>query len=158
AAKSLAIVALISLAGGRAAWSQGSRDLAGPERTRATSIELRLAAADVTPAAAADSQGIISVPQDYRATYRYLGSWAVARPDGKGAEQIHAVYASPGTVEGFLKEGHFPAGAVLVKEVFDAATADMTTGTVSRENILKGWFVMVRDAGNTHPGNKLWGD
>jgi hypothetical protein len=23
---------------------------------------------------------------------------------------------------------------------------------------LKGWFVMVRDSKNTHPGNKLWGD
>jgi hypothetical protein len=47
---------------------------------------------------------------------------------------------------------------VLVKEVFEAATADMTTGTVSHADKLKGWFVMVKDAKNRHPGSKLWGD
>jgi hypothetical protein len=30
---------------------------------------------------------------------------------------------------------------VLVKEVFDAATGAMTTGTVSHAQTLKGWFV-----------------
>jgi hypothetical protein len=34
----------------------------------------------------------------------------------------------------------------------------MTTGTVSRADALKGWFVMVKDATNQHPGNALWGD
>jgi hypothetical protein len=34
----------------------------------------------------------------------------------------------------------------------------MTTGTVSRAGKLKGWFVMVRDGGNTHGENPLWGD
>jgi hypothetical protein len=47
---------------------------------------------------------------------------------------------------------------VLVKEVFEAATGGMTTGTVSRAGTLKGWFVMVADSENGHPGNKLWGD
>jgi hypothetical protein len=47
---------------------------------------------------------------------------------------------------------------VLVKEVFEATTGPMTTGTVSHAQTLKGWFVMVRDSKNTHPGNKLWGD
>ena len=45
-----------------------------------------------------------------------------------------------------------------MKEVFDAKTADMTTGTVSHADNLKGWFVMVRDAKNSHAGNPLWGD
>jgi hypothetical protein len=47
---------------------------------------------------------------------------------------------------------------VLVKEVFEATTGAMTTGNVSRANILKGWFVMMKDSKNSHPDNKLWGD
>ena len=35
---------------------------------------------------------------------------------------------------------------------------DMTTGTVSRAAKTAGWFVMVKDATNRFPGNKLWGD
>jgi len=43
-----------------------------------------------------------------------------------------------------------------VKEVYDAATAPMTTGIVSHVQTLKGWFVMVKDDKNSHPGNLLW--
>ena len=43
---------------------------------------------------------------------------------------------------------------MLVKEVFDAATGAMTTGTVSHAQTLKGWFVLVKDSKNSHPGNK----
>jgi hypothetical protein len=46
----------------------------------------------------------------------------------------------------------------LVKEVFQAATGSMTTGTVSRAETLKGWFVMVKGGDGRYPGNKLWGD
>ena len=119
--------------------------------------EIQVAAAD-TVQTPADAQGNIQVPDGYRTSYQFLGTWAVAGSDGKGSEQIHAVYASPGAIDGYLKDGHFPDGATLVKEVFAAATADMTTGTVSRAQTLKGWFVMVRDSKNSHPQNKLWGD
>jgi hypothetical protein len=47
---------------------------------------------------------------------------------------------------------------VLVQEVFATDTQPMKTGTVSHAQTLKGWFVMVRDSKETHPGNKLWGD
>ena len=47
---------------------------------------------------------------------------------------------------------------MLVKEVFEATTGEMATGTVSHAQALKGWFVMVKDSKNSHPGNKLWGD
>lgn len=107
-----------------------------------------------------DGKGNLHVPKNYRASYRFIGSWAVAGDDkGSGSKEIHTVYASPGSVEGYLKTGHFEDGAVLVKEVFEAKTGDMTTGTVSHAENLKGWFVMVRDSKNTaHPGNPLWGD
>jgi hypothetical protein len=104
-----------------------------------------------------DAAGSLRIPEDYRRTYQYLGSWAVAGED-KGSKQIHVVYASPGASEAYQKDGHFPDGAVLVKEVYDAATGSMTTGTVSREDKLDGWFMMVRDSKNTREGNKLWGD
>jgi len=62
-------------------------------------------------------------------------------------------------VEPFLElRGHFPDGAVLVKEVFATSTNEMTTGTVSHADKLKGWFVMMKDSKETHPGNPLWGD
>jgi hypothetical protein len=74
------------------------------------------------------------------------------------ARPMHVVYASPGSTAAYRKNGKFPDGAVLIKEVFDAETGPMTTGTVSHEQALKGWFVMVKDDKNSHPGNKLWGD
>lgn len=98
------------------------------------------------------------IPVDYQTKYRYLGSWSVASPKEQGAEQIHTVYASPGTVAAYRKDGHFPDGAILVKEVYEAATEPMTTGTVSHAEKLKGWFLMVRDSRDTHSGDKLWGD
>jgi hypothetical protein len=53
--------------------------------------------------------------------------------------------------------GHFPEGAVLVKERFHTATQQMTPGTVSHAEQLVGWFVMVKESKNLHPENKLWG-
>jgi hypothetical protein len=137
-----------------------------PVMTLAIMAQLEKAGATVAgPIAAAvekvdDGKGNLHVPENYRARYRFIGSWAVAGDDkGSGSKEIHTVYASPGAAEGYLKTGHFEDGAVLVKEVFETKTADMTTGTVSHADNLKGWFVMVRDARNSaHPGNPLWGD
>jgi len=98
------------------------------------------------------------MPADYRTPYQFLGSWAIAGDKGKGSKNIYVVYASPWTIDAYRKDGHFADGSVLVKEVFQAATKPMKTGTVSRAETLKGWFVMVRDSKNTHPNNSLWGD
>jgi hypothetical protein len=106
----------------------------------------------------ADANGNLRVPVDYRAAYQFLGSWAVAVDQGQGSKEMHVVYASPGTIAAYRKDGGFPDGSVLVKEVFETTTGAMTTGNVSRANILKGWFVMMRDRKNSHPDNKLWGD
>jgi Cytochrome P460 len=103
-----------------------------------------------------DAEGNLRVPADYRTAYQFLGFWAVANDKGNGSKEIHVVFASPGTVAAYQKDGHFADGSVLVKEVFETATGEMTTGTVSQPHELKGWFVMVRDSKNSHPGNKLW--
>jgi len=105
-----------------------------------------------------DSKGDLSVPHGYRASYQYLGSWAVVADQGPGAKEIHMVFASPGAVAAYRTRGGFPDGTVLVKEVYAAATGQMTTGTVSHADTLKGWFVMMKDSRGRHPDNKLWGD
>ena len=105
-----------------------------------------------------DGNGNMHVPENYGREYEYLGSWAVAADQGQGSKDVHIVYASPGAAEAYKAGGHFPDGTVLVKEVFQAATAPMTTGTVSHADVLKGWFVMVRDTTGRHAGNRLWGD
>jgi hypothetical protein len=108
--------------------------------------------------AVVDANGNLRVPADYRTSYQFLGSWAIAADKGKGAKDIHVVYASPGTIAAYRQDGRFADGSVLVKEVLQAATRPMKTGTISHATKLKGWFVMVKDSNNTHPGNSLWGD
>ena len=105
-----------------------------------------------------DKAGKMRVPSDYQATYQYLGTWAVAADADKGSKEMHVVFASPGAAAAHQKSGNFADGTVLVKEVYEAATGGMTTGTVSHSSKLKGWFVMVRDSKDSYKGNPLWGD
>src|SRR5215469_12065554 len=70
-----------------------------------------------------DEKGNMHVPDGYRTTYETLGSWAIATDEGKGAKELHVVYASPGTIAAYRRDGRFSEGTVLVKEVFLAATA-----------------------------------
>ena len=105
-----------------------------------------------------DEAGNLHVPDGYRTHYQMLGTWAVAGETGTGAKQLHVVYVSPGAIAARKTAGTYPDGTVLVKEVYGATTAPMTTGTVSHAAKLVGWFVMVRDRKNSHPGNPLWGD
>jgi Cytochrome P460 len=116
------------------------------------------ATSDPKTATVVDASGNLRVPGDYRTAYQFLGSWAVATDQGPGSKEIHLVYASPGTAAAYRKNGRFTDGSVLVKEVFETTTGSMTTGTVSHAQSLMGWFVLVRDSKNTHPGNKLWGN
>jgi Cytochrome P460 len=108
--------------------------------------------------AVVDAEGNLRVPPDYRTTYEALGSWAIAADEGRGSKELHVVLASPGSIEAYRKDGRFPDGTVLVKEVFETATKEMTTGTVSHAEKLKGWFVMVKDSAGRYSGHALWGD
>src|SRR5262249_38187487 len=66
-----------------------------------------------------DAEGNLRVPEDYHTAYQFLGIWAVADDKGKGSKEIHIVFASPGTVAAYQKDGQFADGSVLVKEVFE---------------------------------------
>lgn len=110
--------------------------------------------------AVVDARGNMKVPEGYRTSYEYLGTWAVAADDGKGSKELHTVYASPGTIAAYRSTGRFPNQTVLVKEVFETKTASLTTGTVNHAatESLKGWFLMVKDERAQFPDNKLWGE
>jgi len=90
------------------------------------------ATSDQSTQTVVDAQGNLRVPEDYRTAYQFLGAWAIAADQGKGSQQLHVVYVSPGTIAACRKDGHFLDGSVLVKEVFETATEPMTTGTVSQ--------------------------
>ena len=64
----------------------------------------------------------------------------------------------PKAIAAYRKTGKFPDGAVLVKELLNAKTGPMTTGTISWGHEIEGWFIMVKDTKSRFPGNKLWGD
>src|SRR3546814_9995618 len=68
------------------------------------------------------------------------------------------VYTQPKSVEAYRSTGHFPDGTVLVKELYEGASDDLTTGRVSWSGKAAGWFVMVKDDTNRFSGNPLWGD
>jgi hypothetical protein len=110
------------------------------------------------PVNASDDKGNIHVPENYRSAFEYLGTWSVAGKE-PGAAELHFVYVSPGGADAYRRDGKFPDGTVLVKEVYEAATAPMTTGpAVSHASKLKGWFVLIKDSKGSHPSNPLWGD
>jgi hypothetical protein len=103
------------------------------------------------------TDGSITLPEDFRATMTHLGSWFV--PEG-AASGFHDVYVSPGAAEVYRREGRFPDGAVLVKELRAADGADYTTGAGVQyaSAQLKQWFVMVKDRAGRFSDNPLWGD
>jgi hypothetical protein len=90
------------------------------------------------------ADGALHVPDHYRTQYETLGSWSIAGGSSGGAKEMHVVYASPHAIEDYRAKGKFADGAVLVKEVWDAETGSMSTGTVSHVSKLKGWFVLVK--------------
>ena len=105
-----------------------------------------------------DADGTISMPSDFR-EWAYLGTWSIAGDEEEGgAADFHVVYTQPETIEAFRRTGEFPDGAVLVKELFEADSGDLTTGRVSWAHQVTGWFIMIKDRQGRFPGNGIWGD
>jgi hypothetical protein len=103
--------------------------------------------------------GSISVPSDYT-RWATLGTWAHANTESpSGSHEYHVVYTQPETINYYKKNGRYPDGAVLVKELLYAETMPMTTGpAISHATKIKGWFVLVRDTQGRFKNSKLWGD
>jgi hypothetical protein len=102
-----------------------------------------------------DKSGNLRKPADYRDLYQFLGTYTVLDPKGN---EMHATYATPGTAEYYRKNGKFPDGAVLVKEVFGTEHAALTTGDSHWASGTKVWFVKIKDDKHRFPQNALWGD
>src|SRR5215472_12859769 len=61
--------------------------------------------------------GGISLPLDYREKFLHLGTWAVATTPDNPVKELHNVYTRLEDIEAYHKDGRFPDGAVLVKEI-----------------------------------------
>jgi cytochrome c len=121
--------------------------------------------ADDAPAPKADDfspyvtrDGGISLPLDYREKFLHLGTWAVATKPGKPVDEMHNVYARPEDIQAYRRDGKFPDGAVLVKDVTKVGSDKLTTGQATWTTDIKIWFVMIKDAKRRFPKNDLWGD
>lgn len=105
-----------------------------------------------------NSQGEISIPPDYRIAFSHLGTFAIASKVGGPLDQLHGVYARAEDVQSYRKNGKFPDGAIIVKDVYKTKTENLTTGTVTWADTPDIWFVMVKDSKDRFKGNDLWGD
>ena len=108
--------------------------------------------------------GAISVPENYT-EWPTLGTWVHASTGdtlekmGPGVHEYHVVYTQPETLRYYKKNGRFPDGAVLVKELLHAETMPMTTGpAVGHGTTITGWFILVRDTKGRYKDSSLWGD
>lgn len=101
--------------------------------------------------------GDILLPRrDYRSEWTHLGTFVVPAEKDKGMG-FHDVYTQPESVKAFKRDGRFPDGAVLVKEVNGTHTGKLTTGEASWAGAPAQWFVMVKDRKGRFPDNSLWG-
>jgi hypothetical protein len=100
--------------------------------------------------------GAISLPADYRNKFEHLGTWAVSTKPDKPADELHIVYTRPEDIQAYRRDGKFPDGAVLVKEVTNASSDKLTTGQASWDTGIKIWFVMIKGPKERFPKNALW--
>src|SRR5262249_31673516 len=71
-----------------------------------------------------------------------LGSWAVATKPDKPVDEMHNVYARPEDIQAYRRDGKFPDGAILVKDVTTIGSEKLTTGQSTWTKDIKIWFVM----------------
>ncbi len=103
-----------------------------------------------------DTDGNISLPENFVKTWVHMGTWAVVEEDL--IPDMHSVYAPIQVIEHYREHGDFADGAMLIKEVRHARGADHTTGRAfwATDEVIE-WFVMVKDTQNRFPDNSIWG-
>ena len=103
-----------------------------------------------------NDKGEIQLPQNYRQNWTHLGSWMV--PDAKApGHGFHDVYTQNWAAKAYLRDGEFPDGSVLVKEVRKIESGAQTTGQAHWAGDTNIWFVMIKDKKQRFNGPH-WGD
>jgi hypothetical protein len=104
-----------------------------------------------------DGSGNIRFSEEFRTSMVHLGSWFVPAGEASG---FHGVYTEKESLAAYRETGTFPDGATLVKELRAFDSADYTTGQgVSHSTqMIKQWFVMIKDSSNRFSDNPVWGD
>ncbi len=105
-----------------------------------------------------DASGGISLPGDFETEFVHLGTVSVAPKPDQPVNELHGTYTRPEDLAAFRKDGKFPDGAVLVKEVRSTSNSKLTTGEAAYGADIKVWFVMIKDSKGRFPENELWGD
>ncbi len=105
-----------------------------------------------------DEKGNIALPKDYRESFFYVGTFSVASDKEKEAAELHNVYTRREDWIAYKKDKKWPDGAIVVKEVYEASSENLTTGRSSWASKIKVWFVMVKDTTGRFPDNESWGD
>src|SRR5262249_3525384 len=118
------------------------------------------APAPVTKNPPVDAEPVLGGPSvNYRKEWVQLGTFSVlAEKPQDGARELHAVYTERKNVEAYLNDDKFPDGAVFVKDLWNAKTEALTTGTASFAGDLAGRFVMVKDAAGKLGSGARFGD
>lgn len=105
-----------------------------------------------------DATGNIALPADFETSFVHLGSIAVADKADGPVTELHGTYTRKEDLEAFKKNGKFPDGAILVKDVRAVTSEKLTTGAASYGAKIKVWFVMIKDEKGRFPDNEIWGD
>jgi len=105
-----------------------------------------------------DAAGSISLPEDFETAFVHIGTVSVAPKPDQSADELHSTYTRSEDLAAFLRDGKFPDGAVLVKEVRSTRNSKLTTGEAAYGADIKVWFVMIKDSKGRFPESDLWGD
>lgn len=105
-----------------------------------------------------DASGAISLPDNFEKTFVHIGTVAVSPKPDQPVNELHGTYTRSEDLAAFLRDGKFPDGAVLVKDVRSTSNSKLTTGEAAYGADVKVWFVMIKDSKGRFPENELWGD
>ena len=105
-----------------------------------------------------DAEGNISRPKDFATKWAHLGSVAAMNKKGEDVASVHSTYTQPESLRAYQKTGKFPDGAVIVKEIRNAAISELSTGRVASQDDVDVWFVMIKDTQGRFKTNSHWGD
>ena len=120
-----------------------------------------LLSAQITNSPPVTAEAVLQIPNvDYRKEWVEIGSVSsLADKSEEGSKQIDTVYIERKNLESYLKDGKFPDGTVLVKELLTTKTEQLTTGKISyAPGVLTARFVMVKDSGGKLGSGPRFGD